>query len=155
MGVGCPQCSIIGVSERENRLKFELAAAGLTVVQDHPPIAVDGRRPVKADIVIRDLRVVSSTTGLITTRLCVAATAIKRPRLNPRVGPFCAYARIHFRRLGDTKSSCYRPLRSKFSPCWCSMASTGSGTLLGISRTFGLTLGAREMSLNRLSGRRV
>ena len=63
VGVGCPHCSIIGVSEREIRLKFELAAAGLPVVPDHPPIAVDGRRPVKADIVIPDLRVVVEYDG--------------------------------------------------------------------------------------------
>jgi hypothetical protein len=64
VGIGCPQCSIIGVSERETRLKYELAATGLPVDPDHLPIAVDGRRrPVKADIVIPDLRLVIEYDG--------------------------------------------------------------------------------------------
>ncbi len=63
VGIGCPDCSIIGVSERETRLKFELAAAGLPVDHDHPPITVSGRRPVKADIVMPTLRLIVEYDG--------------------------------------------------------------------------------------------
>ncbi|WP_442929099.1 zinc-ribbon domain-containing protein [Mycobacterium sp. MS1601] len=64
VGVGCPHCSIVGVSEREIRLKFELAAAGLSVQHDYPPIAVPTRRrPVKADIVLPDIRLVIEYDG--------------------------------------------------------------------------------------------
>jgi predicted nucleic acid-binding Zn-ribbon protein len=64
VGIGCPRCNIIGVSERETRLKFELAAAGLPVAIDHPPIEVGGaRRPVKADIAIPELRLAVEYDG--------------------------------------------------------------------------------------------
>jgi Probable Zinc-ribbon domain/Protein of unknown function (DUF559) len=63
VGIGCPDCSIIGVSERETRLKFELEAAGLAVDHDHPRIAVTDRRPVKADIVVPDLHLVVEYDG--------------------------------------------------------------------------------------------
>jgi ssDNA-binding Zn-finger/Zn-ribbon topoisomerase 1 len=63
VGIGCPDCSIVGVSERETRLKFELAAAGLPVKQDHPPITVNGRRSVRADIVMPSLRLVVEYDG--------------------------------------------------------------------------------------------
>jgi hypothetical protein len=63
VGIGCPGCSIIGVSERETRLKFELEAAGLAVDHEHPRIAVTGRRPVKADIVVPDLHLVVEYDG--------------------------------------------------------------------------------------------
>ena len=63
VGVGCPHCSIIGVSARQVRLGFELAAAGLPVDLDHPPIAVDGRRPIKADIVIPEMRLIVEYDG--------------------------------------------------------------------------------------------
>lgn len=62
-GVGCPKCSTIGVSERQVRLAFELAAAGLCVAHEHPPITVDGRRPIRADIVIPDQRVIVEYDG--------------------------------------------------------------------------------------------
>jgi Probable Zinc-ribbon domain/Protein of unknown function (DUF559) len=62
-GVGCPQCSIIGVSQRQVRLEYELAAAGLPVEREYPPIAVSRRRPVKADIVMPSLRVVVEYDG--------------------------------------------------------------------------------------------
>jgi predicted nucleic acid-binding Zn-ribbon protein len=63
VGVGCPDCSIIGVSERETRLKFELAAAGLPVDDDPPRIVVVGRRPVRADIVMSPLRLIVEYDG--------------------------------------------------------------------------------------------
>lgn len=55
---GCRQCSLPGTSETEIRLGHELEAAGCPIVHDFPPIPVIGRRPVKADIVIADYRVV-------------------------------------------------------------------------------------------------
>lgn len=64
VGIGCPLCSTIGVSERETRLKFELAAVGLPVDPDYPPIVVGSRRrPVKADIVMPDMRLVVEYDG--------------------------------------------------------------------------------------------
>lgn len=63
VGVGCPECSTIGVSERQVRLEFELAAAGLPVVHQHPPILVRGRRPIKADIAMPSLRLVVEYDG--------------------------------------------------------------------------------------------
>ena len=58
-----PQCSTVGVSERQTRLEYELAAVGVPVEHDYPRIAVGGRRPVKADIVIPDWRVVVEYDG--------------------------------------------------------------------------------------------
>ncbi|OBK16768.1 zinc-ribbon domain-containing protein [Mycobacterium asiaticum] len=63
VGIGCPKCSIIGTSERQTRLECELAAAGLPVVQDHPPIPVEGRRPVRADIVMPSLHCIVEYDG--------------------------------------------------------------------------------------------
>jgi predicted nucleic acid-binding Zn-ribbon protein len=63
VGIGCPNCSLVGVSEREARLRYELAAVGLPVDHDHPRIAVSGRRPVQADIVIPALRLVVEYDG--------------------------------------------------------------------------------------------
>lgn len=63
VGIGCPECSLVGVSEREVRLRYELAAAGLPVDHDHGRIAVAGRRPVKADIVIPSKRIVVEFDG--------------------------------------------------------------------------------------------
>jgi predicted metal-binding protein len=63
VGIGCPDCSIVGVSERESRLKFELGAAGLPVDVDPARIVVKGRRPVRADIVMSSLRLVVEFDG--------------------------------------------------------------------------------------------
>lgn len=63
VGIGCPHCSIIGVSEREVRLAYELAAVGLPVQHNHPRIPVDGRRPVKADIVMSGLHLIVEYDG--------------------------------------------------------------------------------------------
>lgn len=63
VGVGCPECSTIGVSERQVRLEFELAAAGLPVEHQFPPILVLGRRPIKVDIAIPSLRLVVEYDG--------------------------------------------------------------------------------------------
>lgn len=63
VGIGCSDCSLIGVSQREVRLSYELAAAGLPVDHDHGRIAVTGRRPVKADIVIPSERIVVEFDG--------------------------------------------------------------------------------------------
>jgi rubrerythrin len=63
-GVGCPHCSIIGISGRQVRLEYELAAAGLPVEHGHPPIVVAGRRrPIKADIAMPDIRVIVEYDG--------------------------------------------------------------------------------------------
>ncbi len=43
VGIGSPECSVIGVSEREVRLAHELEAAGLPITHNHPRITVDGR----------------------------------------------------------------------------------------------------------------
>ncbi len=63
VGIGCPKCSTVGASEREIRLAHELAAAGFGVDHDHPPIPVSGRRPVRADIAIPDLRLAIEYDG--------------------------------------------------------------------------------------------
>jgi len=63
VGVGCPKCSTIGVSERQIRLEFELAAAGLPVEHQFPPTLVLGRRPIKADIAIPSLHLVVEYDG--------------------------------------------------------------------------------------------
>lgn len=63
VGVGCPECSTIGVSERQVRLEFELAAAGLPVAHQHSPIPVHGRRPIKADIAMPTIHVVVEYDG--------------------------------------------------------------------------------------------
>jgi Probable Zinc-ribbon domain/Protein of unknown function (DUF559) len=63
-GVGCPHCSIIGISERQVRLEYELAAAGLPVEHGHPPIVVTGtRRPIRADIAMPEVRLVVEYDG--------------------------------------------------------------------------------------------
>jgi hypothetical protein len=63
-GDGCRECSPIGTSARQVRLEHELKAAGLPVVYQYPPIAVPGRRPVRADIVIPDQRLVVEYDGV-------------------------------------------------------------------------------------------
>jgi rubrerythrin len=63
-GDGCPKCSLIGVSARQVRLEYELAAAGLPVAHDYPPIPVHRRSPVRADIVVPDLRVIVEYDGV-------------------------------------------------------------------------------------------
>lgn len=63
VGIGCPLCSIIGVSEREVRLAYELEAAGVPVVHEHPRIKVGGRRPVKADIVAPGINLIVEYDG--------------------------------------------------------------------------------------------
>lgn len=63
VGIGCPRCSIVGLSERQVRLSFELAAAGLPVHHDYPPIPVEGRRSIRADIVVPRMRLVVEYDG--------------------------------------------------------------------------------------------
>jgi len=63
VGIGCPQCSIIGVAEREVRLAHDLEAAGLPVCHNHPRITVGGRRPVQADIVAPAITLVIEYDG--------------------------------------------------------------------------------------------
>lgn len=63
-GDGCPDCSTIGVSARQVRLEYELAAAGLPVAHGHPAIPVTGRRPVRADIVVPGLHLVVEYDGV-------------------------------------------------------------------------------------------
>jgi hypothetical protein len=63
VGIGCPRRSIIGISERQTRLEYELAAAGPPVEHDYSRIPVDGRRAVKVDIAISTLRVIVECDG--------------------------------------------------------------------------------------------
>jgi hypothetical protein len=63
-GDGCRECSPIGVSARQIRLEYELAATGLPVAQNYPPIPVHSRRPVRADIVVPDLRLIVEYDGV-------------------------------------------------------------------------------------------
>ena len=56
--------SPIGVSARQIRLEYELAAAGLPVAHHYPPIPVPRRRPVRADIVVPDLRLIVEYDGV-------------------------------------------------------------------------------------------
>lgn len=63
-GDGCPQCATIGVSARQLRLEYELAAAGLAVVHGHPPIPVPQRRAIRADIVVPELRLIVEYDGV-------------------------------------------------------------------------------------------
>ncbi|WP_425298074.1 zinc-ribbon domain-containing protein [Nocardia brasiliensis] len=62
-GSGCPKCIMWGTSEKEIRLAYELAAAGCPVEYDHPRIAVVGRRPVNADIVIPEWNIIIEYDG--------------------------------------------------------------------------------------------
>jgi transposase-like protein len=59
----CPTCTMWGTSATQVRIAYELVAAGVPVVLDHPKIAVTGRRPVAADIVVPDNRVVIEYDG--------------------------------------------------------------------------------------------
>ncbi|MVU76002.1 hypothetical protein GPX89_01940 [Nocardia sp. ET3-3] len=63
-GDDCPRCSLIGVSARQLRLEYELAAAGLPVSHGHPPIPVNRRRPVRCDIVIPSLNLIIEYDGV-------------------------------------------------------------------------------------------
>jgi ssDNA-binding Zn-finger/Zn-ribbon topoisomerase 1 len=80
-GVGCPKCSTVGVSERQVRLAFELAAAGLPVDHLHPPIPVTGRRPVRADIVMPALQVIVEYDGSFHHANKIAADRIQTAAL--------------------------------------------------------------------------
>ena len=62
-GTGCRFCSLWGTSEQEIRLRYELEAAGCPVAHDHSLIEVVGRRPVEADIVLADWRVIIEFDG--------------------------------------------------------------------------------------------
>ncbi|WP_081906541.1 MULTISPECIES: zinc-ribbon domain-containing protein [Actinomycetes] len=63
-GVGCPKCKNTGASERQIRLAYELEAAGYRIDHDYPPIPVDTRRrPVRADVVFVDHRMVIEYDG--------------------------------------------------------------------------------------------
>lgn len=63
LGSGCPGCRTWGTSQEEIRLAHELEAAGCPVLHDHERISVEGRRPVNADIVISEYRVVVEFDG--------------------------------------------------------------------------------------------
>src|SRR6478736_4190219 len=60
---GCPTCTMWGTSATQIRIAYELVAAGVPVVLDHPKIAVTGRRPVAADIIVPKNRVVIEYDG--------------------------------------------------------------------------------------------
>jgi hypothetical protein len=59
----CPTCVMWGTSASQIRLAYELRAAGIPVVLDHPKIPVVGRRPVAADIVIPDYSLIVEYDG--------------------------------------------------------------------------------------------
>lgn len=59
----CPTCVMWGTSAAQVRIAFELIAAGVPVELDHPRIAVPGRRPVAADIVVPDWSIVIEYDG--------------------------------------------------------------------------------------------
>lgn len=95
VGIGCPQCSTIGVSEREVRLAHELEAAGIPVEHNYPRITVDGRRPVQADIVAPNVNLIVEFDGSYyhaggeekdrqqTAALAAAGWTVLRVRENP------------------------------------------------------------------------
>ncbi|WP_416046467.1 zinc-ribbon domain-containing protein [Mycobacterium intracellulare] len=73
----CPTCTMWGTSASQIRIAYELIAAGVPVVLDHPRIPVSGRRPVAADIVVPDYCVVIEYDG---SQYHAAAGAVDRDR---------------------------------------------------------------------------
>ena len=59
----CPKCTMWGTSASQIRIAYELAAAGIPIVLDHPAIPVTGRRPVAADMVIPDYMLIIEYDG--------------------------------------------------------------------------------------------
>ena len=105
VGVGCPQCSIIGVSERQIRLAFELAAAGLPVEHDYPPIPVDGRRSIRADIVMPSLRLVVEYDGSYYNARKAQAAREQTAALESVGWRSCGFGSNRFRHLVGMRSS--------------------------------------------------
>ncbi len=62
-GSACPTCTMWGTSATQIRIAYELIAAGVPVVLDHPRIPVSGRRPVAADIVVPEMSIVIEYDG--------------------------------------------------------------------------------------------
>lgn len=60
---GCPDCTTAGTSEQEVRLRHELAAAGVPIQHDHGPIQTARLRPVRADMVCPNWRLVLEWDG--------------------------------------------------------------------------------------------
>lgn len=59
----CPKCSMWGTSASQIRIAYELLAAGIPIVLDHAAIPVTGRRPVAADMVIPDYKLIIEYDG--------------------------------------------------------------------------------------------
>ncbi|WP_242453294.1 zinc-ribbon domain-containing protein [Mycolicibacterium sp. P9-64] len=73
----CPACTMWGTSATQIRIAYELIAAGVPVVLDHPKISVSGRRPVAADIVVPEYGLVIEYDG---SQYHGAAGALDRDR---------------------------------------------------------------------------
>jgi len=59
----CPTCTMWGTSASQIRIAYELIAAGIPIVLDHPTIPVTGRRAVAADMVIPDYKLIIEYDG--------------------------------------------------------------------------------------------
>ena len=59
----CPTCTMWGTSASQIRIAYELIASGVPIVLDHPTIPVTGRRPVAADMVIPDHKLIIEYDG--------------------------------------------------------------------------------------------
>jgi DNA-directed RNA polymerase subunit RPC12/RpoP len=62
-GRRCPECLLHSTSAQQIRLAAELSALGFPVSDRHRPIEVAGRRPVRADIVLADWKLVIELDG--------------------------------------------------------------------------------------------
>lgn len=59
----CPKCTMWGTSSSQIRIAYELIAVGIPIVLDHPRVPVSGRRPVAADMVIPDYKLIIEYDG--------------------------------------------------------------------------------------------
>lgn len=59
----CPICTMWGTSASQIRIAYELIAAGIPIVLDHPKVPVAGRRAVAADMVIPDFNLIIEYDG--------------------------------------------------------------------------------------------
>lgn len=104
-GSACPICTMWGTSATQIRIAHELMAAGVPVMLDHPTIAVIGRRPVAADIVIPAQRVVIEYDG---SHHHAAADAFDRDRRQTDALTSAGWTviRIRPRALEPTDANC-------------------------------------------------
>ena len=59
----CPRCTMWSTSASQIRIAYELIAAGVPIALDHPKIPVPGRRPVAADMVVPDYKLIIEYDG--------------------------------------------------------------------------------------------